>query len=86
MIFALFIIAVHVASFNVPDRVSGHQPSIAPVSAGPARRSAEPDGSSPPPLSGKGEEHDATRINAPNNQMSHAVGEGFCFPNPPLHR
>src|SRR5262249_52958459 len=28
---------------------------------------------------GKGEEHDATRINAPNNEMGHAVGERFCL-------
>src|SRR5262249_20037928 len=27
----------------------------------------------------KGEEHDATRINAPNNQMGHAVGERLCL-------
>src|SRR6516165_10689119 len=28
---------------------------------------------------GKGEEHDATRINAANNQMGHAMGERLCL-------
>src|SRR5262249_23202958 len=28
---------------------------------------------------GKGEEHDATRINAPNNEMGHTVGERLCL-------